>query len=287
MIIMSNRKGNISIKNYWSVTEGVFSCLIDKKRSQFFRKAIKNTVRNGDVVVDAGSGSGILSMFAVDAGAKKVYAIELDDNNLKTLKDIFEINGYGNKIVVMRGDATNIKIPEKVDVIIAEMIATGLIDELQLPVMNNLLRFSKKNTRILIDSYESFIELVYNKDNYYGFGFRLVRYEFADVKNTKSKIFSNKNSIGKIYLFKTNKEAYIKKNILMKIKKPGLINGIRLSGQTTFFDKSVFNYSYSYNFPIILPIKEIKVSRRDVFRVSLSYKMCGGMDSLKYNIKKE
>ena len=56
-------------EQYWSMTEGVFNCLIDTKRSIAFKKAIQKTVKVGDVVVDMGTGSGILAMFAAKAGA--------------------------------------------------------------------------------------------------------------------------------------------------------------------------------------------------------------------------
>jgi len=38
-----------SLKEYWSMTEGVFYCLYDRKRSLAFKKAIQNTVRKGDI----------------------------------------------------------------------------------------------------------------------------------------------------------------------------------------------------------------------------------------------
>lgn len=132
---------------YWSMTEGVFNCLIDAERTKAFKQAVQNTVRKGDVVADLGSGSGILAMFAADAGARKVYAVEIDKRNTRTLRDTFAVNGYEDRIVVLEGDATKIKLPEKVDVIIAEMVATGLIEELQIPAMNNTLASAKKSVQ--------------------------------------------------------------------------------------------------------------------------------------------
>ena len=115
------------------MTEGVFNCLIDEERTAAFKAAIEKTVRRGDIVVDAGSGTGVMAMFAADAGAKKVYALEFDENNIKVLQKIFSANGYGDRIQVIQGDATTLKLPENVDVIVCEMIATVLIEELQIP----------------------------------------------------------------------------------------------------------------------------------------------------------
>ena len=67
-----------SSREYWSMTEGVFNCLFDKKRTLAFYNAIKKSVKKDDVVVDMGTGSGVLAMFAIDAGAKRAYAIESD-----------------------------------------------------------------------------------------------------------------------------------------------------------------------------------------------------------------
>jgi predicted RNA methylase len=62
----------------WSNTDYPYECLLDFKRRRAFQAAIRTVVKQHDVVLDAGAGSGILSFLAAQAGARKVYAIEVD-----------------------------------------------------------------------------------------------------------------------------------------------------------------------------------------------------------------
>ena len=74
-----------SSAEYWGGSDMIFQCLIDRKRALMFKKVIDKFVTKTSIVVDAGTGTGILAMFAAAAGAKKVYAIEADKNFYKTL----------------------------------------------------------------------------------------------------------------------------------------------------------------------------------------------------------
>jgi len=51
-------------------------------RTNLYRDAIVKNPSNfrGKVVMDVGCGSGILSLFAAQAGAKKVYAVEASES---------------------------------------------------------------------------------------------------------------------------------------------------------------------------------------------------------------
>jgi predicted RNA methylase len=274
------------MSDFWSMNEGTFYCLYDKKRTLAFKKAILNTVKKGDVVLELGAGSGVLSMFAADAGARKVYAIELDVANIHSLKSSVKSNGYDKQIEVLHADATTIDLPEKVDVIICEMIATGLVEELQIPAMNNALRFAKKTTKVLLKEYNIALDLVNEKNTFYNKQFDVIRYEFPDLKDLKSKPLSERKIIRSIDFSKPVRKTLLKEKGQFTITENGIINGLRLSADTVFSDNSTFDYSISYSFPAILPIDPIEVKRGDICEFSISYSMCEGPHRLKYSIKK-
>lgn len=69
--------------------------LEDYVRTQLYRDAILNNPSNykDKVVLDVGCGSGILSLFAAQAGARKVYAIEAS-NMAENAKVLVKANGF-------------------------------------------------------------------------------------------------------------------------------------------------------------------------------------------------
>jgi predicted RNA methylase len=83
------------------------------------------------IVLDLGSGTGILSMFAVKAGAKHVYAVE-KANVWKFSKKIIEENNMQDRITVFNGMIEEIELPSKVDIIVSEWMGYFLVYEAML-----------------------------------------------------------------------------------------------------------------------------------------------------------
>ncbi|KAJ7162891.1 protein arginine N-methyltransferase [Mycena filopes] len=86
------------------------------------------------VVLDVGCGTGILSLFAARAGAKRVFAVDASDIAEKAAK-IVEANGLTEIITVVRGKVEDIVLPDgvkQVDVIISEWMGYALLYECML-----------------------------------------------------------------------------------------------------------------------------------------------------------
>ncbi|MGE0405378.1 MAG: 50S ribosomal protein L11 methyltransferase [Candidatus Korobacteraceae bacterium] len=94
--------------------------LTDQVRVGAYRRALQKVVKPGDVVVDIGAGSGIFSLFACQAGARKVYAIEPEEV-IDLARLIAKDNGYADRIEFIRDLSTRVALPEKANVIVSDM----------------------------------------------------------------------------------------------------------------------------------------------------------------------
>ena len=146
----------------WSTSDFPYACLKDVERTLAFRRAIRQVVRRGDRVVDAGAGSGILSFFAVEAGADQVFAVEIAPSLVSALRLSVALNELEDRVVVVPGNAVEVDLPRDVDVVIGELMETGLMDETQVAVMNSLRERGVigPHSRLIPDRYETAIELV-------------------------------------------------------------------------------------------------------------------------------
>ena len=111
--------------------------LQDKTRTGSYKKAIMDHADEcfkDKVVLDVGCGTGILSFFAAQAGAKRVYAVDASDI-VHTAAQVVETNGMGDVIKVVRGTVEDVELPGLddvgggVDVIVSEWMGYLLIYE--------------------------------------------------------------------------------------------------------------------------------------------------------------
>uniref|UniRef100_A0A8C4JNT7 Histone-arginine methyltransferase CARM1 n=1 Tax=Dromaius novaehollandiae TaxID=8790 RepID=A0A8C4JNT7_DRONO len=96
------------------------------------------------VVLDVGCGSGILSFFAVQAGARKVYAVEASAV-AKYAELLVRRNNLSDKITVLSGKIEEISLPESVDVVISEPMGYMLFNERMLESYLHSKKWLKSN----------------------------------------------------------------------------------------------------------------------------------------------
>eukprot|EP00466_Bigelowiella_natans_P012469 jgi/Bigna1/46624/estExt_Genewise1.C_60054 len=105
--------------------------LKDRVRTRAFLRATVNNkfLFKDKIVLDVGAGTGILSMFAVKAGAKHVYAVE-SSGIIHIAEKIIKANKMLDKITFVKGKMEEVELPVKeVDIILSDWMGYMLIQE--------------------------------------------------------------------------------------------------------------------------------------------------------------
>jgi protein arginine N-methyltransferase 1 len=102
--------------------------LHDERRTRDFISALTAAVQPGDVVLDIGTGSGVLAVAVARAGASRVYAVEASDI-AGVAAQVFEANGVQDRITLIPGWSRQIELPEPADLLVAEVIGNEPFEE--------------------------------------------------------------------------------------------------------------------------------------------------------------
>jgi predicted RNA methylase len=137
----------------WSIFDHI-RLLSRWDRAVGLNRALHSAVEQGNLVFDAGCGSGILSLLAVRHGASKVIGIDHDPVDLAL--DLAEENKLSDYIVYIQADLRKLMLEEylgKVDVLIAMIYNNDpRRDELQSSIIYDLQKkYLKPQGRILPD----------------------------------------------------------------------------------------------------------------------------------------
>lgn len=139
--------------------------LADRVRVHSYREAIGHAVKPGDTVIDLGTGSGILAMFAARAGAKRVYAID-HSSFIGVAVEIGRANGF-EQITFVQANSRDFVCPERVDLIVHEQMGHTLFGENMIANLLDLKRRAlKPGGRILPAHFELFAAPVSLKEEY-------------------------------------------------------------------------------------------------------------------------
>ncbi len=137
-----------------SIPSWHFQMLADTARNQAFDAAIRRVIKPGDLVLDIGTGSGLLAMMAARAGAAKIVACEANKSIAEAAKDIVRKNGYAKQIDVLGMHSGLLKVgkqlPKRADVIVTEILDAALLGEGMLPSIRAALQTLAKPDAIVV-----------------------------------------------------------------------------------------------------------------------------------------
>ncbi len=94
--------------------------LMSEGRMSAYVSAIRDAVRRDDVVLDIGTGTGVMALLACQCGAKRVYAIEPSDV-IVLARQAAKDNGVADRISFHRAFSTELELPERCDVLLSDL----------------------------------------------------------------------------------------------------------------------------------------------------------------------
>lgn len=137
-------------------------CVYDKPRTNFFLHELSKIVGKNSVVVEAGVGTGILSLFSATRSAhvsgyelnRSVFLLAQDVSRYLRRKGLLKAEP-----TFMKADAVKADFEGNIDVLISENIYTGMFFEKQVQIVNHMLPQLKKGGVVLPQKLTSFVFL--------------------------------------------------------------------------------------------------------------------------------
>ncbi len=115
----------------------------DFERNDAYKHALERAVTPDSLVLEIGTGSGIVAMMAARAGAKRVVTCEVNPILARVAKETVAGNGYADRITVVPRLSTQLTVgtggdlPEKADVFVSELINIGMLAPRMLSVLQH------------------------------------------------------------------------------------------------------------------------------------------------------
>lgn len=118
-----------------------FAMLNDHERNDAFAVALERRIRPGSHVLDIGTGTGLLAMMAIQAGAGRVTTCEANPLLAEIARQLITAHGMEKEITVIAKSSTDLVVGRDIDapadLVVSEIADCGLIGEGLLPTIRH------------------------------------------------------------------------------------------------------------------------------------------------------
>jgi tetratricopeptide (TPR) repeat protein len=116
----------------------------EEGRNRAYEDGLRAVIAPDRLVLEIGTGSGLLSMMAARLGARTVYTCEAVDLIAQTARQIVRANGYDDRVTVLPKPSDRVQvgadIPRQADVLVHEIFSSELLGEHVLPAIEDAKR---------------------------------------------------------------------------------------------------------------------------------------------------
>ncbi|MEO8637823.1 MAG: 50S ribosomal protein L11 methyltransferase [Candidatus Taylorbacteria bacterium] len=261
----------------------VSQCLIDEEKTSAFDKSIRRQIKSNFEVLDIGTGSGILSLLAARAGANHVTALEFDPYIAEIAKNNIKQNHFENVVKVCVGDARTYDYERKspFDMVLMEMLSTGMVDEYQVQASNNLhsRKLISPSTILLPNKQMTYVTLSEFDFTVGGFEMKMVRHLWNHNENRNLLDLKSFPTLLSNIDFSALIEEKGKYSIECEATKSGKINSIYFTSKTILSETISLDDTSSLNAPVVIPIPEKIVKIGEKIKLEIKYKFGGGYEN--------
>jgi len=256
--------------------------LVDEARLAPFRKAIETCCR-GKIVLESGTGTGILSLYAARAGARHVYATEIDPEVAAVARRNFAQSGFDN-ITLLEKDSIELTPEdlngERAEVIIAENLSTWQVTEPQLLILNHVneelvaadalhLPQRVRNLATLAQTKYRFDDLVELRTFYH---------EYSGIP--PASIFSEPVLFHEVDAAQIQPESF-DRTISLTTNRFGIVNCLKLTSPVQVYQGLTFESTNTLMPPVIFPLpKDIAVRPGELIKLRIRYRICTGWEEV-------
>jgi type II protein arginine methyltransferase len=117
-------QGMHELRRFWDLPAWHCSVLNDEGRALGYESALRSLVGPNELVLEIGTGSGILALLAAQAGAGQVITCETNPYLVDVAREIIAANGYADRITVLHKSSKKLEIgvdlPRPADILLGD-----------------------------------------------------------------------------------------------------------------------------------------------------------------------
>jgi SAM-dependent methyltransferase len=273
----------------FSNIDWVVQCMADEERTRAFDRALRELVKPGMRVLDVGTGSGVLAMMAARAGARSVLAVELDPLVAEAARRNIEENKLQHIVSVVERDASEWTLPlneRPYDLVVMELLTTGMIDEAQVAASNNLHknRLVNHETIFVPGRVDTYVQLGAMDFSVCGFEMKMVRHLWVPFPDRERYAPVSDTCLLSRESFNCLIQPTVDQTVTLSVAESGVVNCVCFSSET-FLSTSVRVWdSLAMNAPVVVPIEPLQVEKNSVVKLRVRYEYGAGFGKLKLGV---